>query len=94
MPPSDVWDDIPHLQQRDPERTGYPTQKPRRLLERIIKCASRPGDTVLDVFAGSGTTLDAAHALGRAFIGADSAPQSLEAVKIRLAHTGLRVVEL
>ncbi|MDY4519558.1 MAG: site-specific DNA-methyltransferase [Candidatus Spyradocola sp.] len=94
VPPSDVWDDIPHLQQRDPERTGYPTQKPRRLLERIIKCASRPGDTVLDVFAGSGTTLDAAHALGRAFIGADSAPQSLEAVKIRLAHTGLRIVEL
>lgn len=94
VPPSDVWDDIPHLQQRDPERTGYPTQKPQRLLERIVKCASRPGDTVLDAFAGSGTTLAAAHALGRAFIGIDSAPQSLDTIKKRLADADLRIIKL
>ena len=84
VPPSDVWDDIPHLQQRDPERTGYPTQKPQRLLERIIKCASRPGDLVLDVFAGSGTTLAAARALDRCFIGMDSSPQSAQTIQNRL----------
>ena len=72
--PSDVWDDIPHLQQRDPERTSYPTQKPEKLLRRVILCASRPGDAVLDVFSGSGTTLAAAHKLGRLFIGADRSP--------------------
>ena len=94
MYPGDVWDDVSHLQQKDPQRTGYDTQKPARLLERIILSSSRPGDLICDLFAGSGTTLDAAHALGRAFIGADSAPQSLEAVKARLAHTGLRIVEL
>lgn len=87
VPPSDVWDDIPHLQQRDPERTGYPTQKPQRLYERIIKCASRPGDLVLDAFAGSGTTLAAAHALGRSFIGIDSSLQSMQVVKTRLPDT-------
>ena len=94
VPPSDVWDDIPHLQQRDPERNGYPTQKPLRLLERIIKCASRPGDTVLDVFAGSGTALAAAHALGRSFIGADSAPQSLETIQTRLMNVDFDIVKL
>ena len=47
VPPSDVWTDISHLQQKDPQRTGYATQKPLKLMERIVKCASRKGDTVL-----------------------------------------------
>jgi len=47
---SDVWDDIPHLHQRDPERTHYDTQKPGALLERIIGVSSDPGDTVADLF--------------------------------------------
>ena len=85
VPPSDVWDDIPHLQQRDPERTGYPTQKPERLLRRIILCTTRPGDLVLDPFAGSGTTLAAARALHRSFIGIDSSPQAERTIRERLA---------
>ena len=89
VPPSDVWDDISHLQQRDPERTGYPTQKPLRLLERIIKCASRPSDLVLDTFAGSGTTLAAARALDRSFIGMDASPQSTQAILERLGNLDL-----
>ena len=85
IPPSDVWTDISHLQQRDPQRTGYPTQKPLKLLERVVKCASRPGDTVLDPFCGSGTTLEAALRNGRNFIGIDMNPQSVEIVRSRIA---------
>lgn len=69
---SDVWTDISHLQQKDPERTGYDTQKPLKLLERILLCASRPGDLVADLFFGSGTTGVAAAGLGRRFLGVDA----------------------
>ncbi|MEF9973192.1 MAG: site-specific DNA-methyltransferase [Clostridia bacterium] len=82
--PSDVWDDVSHLQQKDPQRTGYDTQKPLRLLERIIRCSSRPGDLVMDLFAGSGTTLEAAHALGRRFVGVDQSLLSLYVIRRRL----------
>jgi len=81
--PGDVWNDMSHLQQKDPQRTGYDTQKPLRLLERIVKCASRPGDLVMDLFAGSGTTLEAAALNGRRFIGADISPLSMQSVKRR-----------
>ncbi len=91
VPLSDVWDDIPHLQQRDPERTGYPTQKPLRLLERIVKCASREGDVVLDCFAGSGTALAAAKGLGRGYIGVDASEAAMEVMKKRLP--GAEVVD-
>ena len=74
VPPSDVWDDVSHLQQRDPQRTGYDTQKPLALLERIVRCASREGELVLDPFCGSGTALEAAHLLGRRFLGVDKCP--------------------
>ena len=74
VPPTDVWDDVSHLQQRDPQRTGYDTQKPLALLERIVRCASREGELVLDPFCGSGTTLEAAHLLGRRFLGVDKCP--------------------
>lgn len=70
IPPTDVWD-ISHLQQQDPERTGYPTQKPERLIERLVLGMSRPGGLVFDCFMGSGTTLAVAMKLGRKFIGAD-----------------------
>ena len=59
------------LANRDSQRTGYPTQKPEALIERIIKCATREGDLVLDCFMGSGTTQAVAMKLGRRFIGAD-----------------------
>jgi DNA modification methylase len=68
---SDVWLDIHHIQQKDPQRIGYPTQKPEALIERIIKTSSNPGDIVFDCFMGSGTTQAVAMKLGRKFIGAD-----------------------
>ena len=74
VPPTDVWDDVSHLQQRDPQRTGYDTQKPLALLSRIVRCASREGELVFDPFAGSGTTLEAAAREGRRFLGVDMCP--------------------
>ncbi|NMA95195.1 MAG: site-specific DNA-methyltransferase [Clostridiales bacterium] len=84
--PSDVWDDIPHLHQQNPERTGYDTQKPERLLERIVLSSSRPGDIVADLFAGSGTTLNVAQRLGRRWLGIDSSIFSLHTCRKRLLN--------
>ena len=82
--PTDVWNDLSHLQQKDPERTGYDTQKPLSLLERIVKCGSREGETVLDPFSGSSTTLEAARRLNRNFIGIDRCPMTLNIARRRL----------
>ncbi len=82
--PSDVWNDLSHLQQRDPERTGYDTQKPLALLDRIVKCASRPGELVFDPFAGSATTLEAAMRNGREFIGVEKCPLAMNIARRRL----------
>ncbi|MHB1314040.1 MAG: DNA-methyltransferase [Christensenellales bacterium] len=82
--PSDVWDDIPHLQQKDGERTGYATQKPEKLLERIILASSRPGDYVCDLFCGSGTTLVVANDNKRKFIGVDNSPIAFSVTRSRL----------
>jgi len=82
--PTDVWADLAHLQQKDPERTGYDTQKPLSLLDRIVKCGSRAGETVLDPFSGSSTTLEAAKRLGRNFIGIDRCPMTLNIARKRL----------
>jgi site-specific DNA-methyltransferase (adenine-specific) len=67
------------------EKTGYPTQKPLGLLKRIIQASSQPGDTVLDFFAGSGTTGVAAHQMGRRFILMDNNPEAIEVMKQRFA---------
>lgn len=67
------------------EKTGYPTQKPLPILERIIRASSRPGDTVLDFFAGSGTTGEAALKLGRSFILVDENPEAVNVMKKRFA---------
>lgn len=69
IPAGDFWDDIPIAAGK--ERLGYPTQKPRALLERIIAASSNPGDLVLDPFCGCGTAVDAAEKLGRQWIGID-----------------------
>lgn len=82
--PSDVWTDLSHLQQKDPERTGYDTQKPLALLNRIVRCASRPGEWVLDPFSGSGTTLEAARLNARHFIGIDRQPVTVNIARRRL----------
>jgi site-specific DNA-methyltransferase (adenine-specific) len=66
------------------EKTGYPTQKPLGVLRRIITASSRPGDWVLDCFAGSGTTGAAAAELGRRFILIDSNPGAIEVMRTRL----------
>jgi site-specific DNA-methyltransferase (adenine-specific) len=66
-----LWDDIRPINSQAQERLGYPTQKPRALLERIIAASSNPGDVVLDPFCGCGTAVDAAQKLGRAWIGID-----------------------
>lgn len=81
---SDVWDDISHLQQKHPERTGYDTQKPEALLERMILSTSRPGDWVGDFFAGSGTTLAAAQKSGRKWMGVDNGDFSIQVCRKRL----------
>ena len=91
MAPPDVWSSISHLQQRDPERTGYDTQKPLALLDRIVRCTSREGDTVLDPFAGSSTALEAAARLGRHYIGVDACPLTLNIARRRLGKGGLRI---
>ena len=82
--PSDVWTEFGHLQQRDPERLGYPTQKPEVLLERIIAASSREGDTVLDAYCGCGTTLAVAQKMHRNWIGIDITYQSIALVLRRL----------
>ncbi|HWR23044.1 MAG TPA: site-specific DNA-methyltransferase [Feifaniaceae bacterium] len=83
--PSDVWTDIEHLHQRDPERNGYATQKPEALLRRILSVSSRPGDLVADLFSGSGTTAAAAAQMGRRFLASDSSPFALYALRRRMA---------
>ena len=68
------------------ERLGYPTQKPVALYERIIKASSNQHDIVLDPFAGSGTTLDAAHTLGRHWIGIDIGDAAIETIQERMRN--------
>ena len=85
--PGDVWDDISHLQQKDPQRTGYETQKPLKLLERIISCATQEGDLVCDLFSGSGTTAVAAAKLGRRFLCVDRSPLAIAVAGKRLSLT-------
>ena len=69
---------------RGVQRTGYPTQKPEKLLEILIKASSNPGDTVLDCFCGSGTTLVVAEKLKRKWIGCDSNPDAIKTTIRRL----------
>ena len=85
--PGDVWDDVSHLQQKDPQRTGYDTQKPVRLLERIVRCASQEGDLVCDLFSGSGTTAVAAAGLGRRFLCLDQSPLAIAVAAKRLCQS-------
>ena len=66
------------------EKTGYATQKPLRILERIVRVHSRPGDLVLDFFAGSGTTGEAAMKNGRRFVLMDSNAEAVRMAKKRL----------
>lgn len=86
--PEDWWVDIETLNRSDAERTGWPTQKPERLLERIIAAASDPGSLVVDPFAGSGTTAVVAQRLGRRFVAIDVAGEAVSLAGARLARAG------
>ena len=84
-PLTSLWDeDGLQLNTSTSERTGYPTQKPEALLERIIKVSSNPGDIIFDCFMGSGTTQAVAMKLGRRFIGADINLGAVETTTKRL----------
>jgi adenine-specific DNA-methyltransferase len=82
-PMRDVWD-IPHVLGANPERVDYPTQKPEALLRTIIEAVTNPGDIVVDVFAGSGTTMVSAEKLGRRWIGCDLGRWSVHVTRKRL----------
>ena len=85
LPLTDVWTDIPPINSQARERMGYATQKPLPLLERIIEASSNPGDVVFDPFCGCATTLEAAHTLGRRWVGIDIAIHAVKRVaKVRL----------
>jgi len=92
LPLSDVWTDINPINSRAKERLGYATQKPVELLERIITSSSNPGDVVFDPFCGCATTIEAAHKLGRRWIGIDIAIHAIKRVaSVRLRdRLGLR----
>ena len=79
----DVWD-IPSLNNQAKERVGYPTQKPYRLYEIPIMASSKPGDLVLDPFAGSGTVPVLAHYFGRKFIAMDQNYDSVQKIAKRI----------
>jgi len=84
FPIDDVWADIPPVNSQALERTGYPTQKPLALLERIIQASSNEGDRVLDPFAGCGTAIAAAQKLNRKWIGIDITHLAISLLKYRL----------
>jgi site-specific DNA-methyltransferase (adenine-specific) len=83
VPLSDVWD-IPFLNPKAKERTGYPTQKPILLLEQIVRLVTDEADTVLDPFCGSGTTLVAATLMNRSAVGIDISGEAVGLTRRRL----------
>lgn len=86
MPIHNVWDDIRPINAMAAERLGYPTQKPKALLERIIAASSKEGDVVLDPFCGCGTTIDAAQGLKRQWIGIDVTHLAISVIRSRLKN--------
>ena len=86
VPVGTNWTDIYSLQTitQSKEKTGYPTQKPLKLLERVIKASSNEGDIVLDPFCGCATTCVAAEKLNRKWIGIDISEKAFDLVKTRL----------
>ena len=86
--PTDVWWHT-IVSPTGKEKTGYPTQKPKGILRRVIQASSQPGDLVLDFFAGSGTTGAVAAELGRKFILIDQNPESIQVITSRLNADGV-----
>ena len=84
IPIDTIWDDIKPVQSQSKERTGYPTQKPLALLDRIIQASSNDGETVLDPFAGCATACVSAERLQRKWIGIDISEKAVELVQTRI----------
>src|SRR5690606_29415598 len=89
--PTDVWWHT-IVPTSGPERTGYPTQKPEGILRRIVQASSRPGDRVLDMFAGSGTTGAVASALGRDAVLVDESPEAIRVMCERMPHAEVKTL--
>ena len=85
VPAGNIWDDIRPIGAQAKERTGYPTQKPVALAERIIKASSNPGDVALDCFAGCAYVPVAAERNGRQWIACDISPRALTALRRQFA---------
>ncbi|HEY8080259.1 MAG TPA: site-specific DNA-methyltransferase [Labilithrix sp.] len=87
-----VWTDCPAMSANTPlraETTGYPTQKPLKLLDRVVRASSAPDSLVVDPFCGSGTTLVAAAAAGRRFAGGDAGSLAIATTRARLDAAGV-----
>jgi hypothetical protein len=84
VPLGSIWDDVQPVQSHGGEGLGYPTQKPLKLLERILEISSRPNDIVLDAFCGCGTTLVSAQRMERQWIGIDISPTACRVMAKRL----------
>ena len=83
-PVMNLWDDIPGLTFNSLENTGWPTQKPLELLDRVIETSSNPGDLVFDPFCGSGTTAMSAKRLGRRWLTCDRESDAVEIARDRV----------
>jgi len=90
-PITNIWDDIGMVQKQSAEATGWPTQKPVALLERIIRTSSKEGEIVFDCFAGCGTSMHASHNLKRKWIGIDISPTAVKVNKKRLEKVKAKV---
>ncbi|MHA2180933.1 MAG: site-specific DNA-methyltransferase [Promethearchaeota archaeon] len=84
--PRDVWNDIPYIRANVKEYQGFSTQKPERLLKRIILASTNENDLIADFFCGSGTTLSVAEKLGRRWIGCDSNYHAIHISKKRILN--------
>ena len=93
---NNLWNDIHNLQGVNPEITGYNTQKPEALLERVIEASSNEGMIVADFFSGSGTTVKVAHDLNRKFIHCDIGINSMQITRDRLqkANADFQVMDI
>ena len=87
VPIQNIWTDMPGINNRSQEFLGYPTQKPIKLLERIVATSSLPGQTVLDPFCGCGTAVHAAQVLGRRWIGIDITHLAVDLIERRLRQS-------
>jgi site-specific DNA-methyltransferase (adenine-specific) len=91
--PPDWWVGIQQLNREEAERLGYPTQKPERLLEKIVRAASDKGDLVLDPFCGCGTTIAVAESQKRQWIGIDITYLAIDVIKKKLEKHGIKEKE-